>query len=80
MDMGAGVGAVMGAGVGVGVGAGVGDGVRVGSGAGGGAVAPHWQPVTTTTKARRQMPTAHTVSFRIIVHLLTIRIYFVHPG
>jgi len=76
MGMGAGVGAVMGAGVGVGVGAGVGAGVGVGVGVG----APHWQPATVTTKARRQMPTAHTVSFRIIVHLLTMKIYFVHPG
>ena len=68
--------------MGAGVEGGVGDGVEAGVGVVAGVVAgaPHWQPVSTTTKARRQMPIADIVSFRIIVQLPTIRIYFVHPS
>ena len=62
----------MGAGVEGGVGEGVGVGVGVGVGA------PHWQLVTITTKARRQMTIADIVSFRIIIHLLSTEVYFVH--
>jgi len=40
--------------------------------------APHWQLVTNRTKARRQMPTVHIVTFCMIIHLLSTGVYFVH--
>ena len=56
--------------MGVGVEGEVGDGVEAGVGVVAGVVvgAPHWQPVTTTTKGRRQMPTAHIVTFRMVIY------------
>ena len=68
------VGVVVGEGVGVGVGAGVGGGVGVVTGA------PHWQPVTTTIKDRRQIPIVHIVTFRMMIYLFSIRIYIGHLG
>lgn len=76
--MGVDVGVVVGEGVGVGVVAGVGGGV--GGGVGVVAGAPHWQPVTTTIKDRRQMPIVHIVTFRMMIYLFSIRIYIVHLG
>jgi len=64
-------------------GVGAGDGLEVGVGVwvGVGVVAdvPDWQPVTTTIKDRRQMPTVHIVTFRMMIYLLSIRVYFVIP-
>jgi len=72
------VGVDVGVGVGVGVGAGVGGGV--GGGVGVVAGAPHWQPVTTTIKDRRQIPIVHIVTFRMTMYLFSIRIYIGHLG